>query len=430
MPKFTITIISNDSEWQDRNLSRFVCLYYFLGLINVALKTSFKLSDTSWNITSLLFTGMLSVLFLSCLNSMLQKKFTLFISIEIIMVIIYGMSFLQRNAANDMLFSSGVTSTMIAIPIGVAVVSVNDKRIIYSYLLKYSYIALLVSFVYLTTSSATSESSYSMSFATYILIFVIIQWNELLSRANRKMLTIVSAIYGLIFLFLYGNRGALLSVIFFIALKMLKCNRGGKNRIYVLMIVIVGTIISYNFEKIIFSISNVLDASGRSSYSVTRLIEGSFFESTSRRQLISYYWELIKEKPLSGWGVNGGIISEGLGPHNIVIEALLYFGFIIGGILVVFYIMSVLKVVFAKAKQGIEYDLLLIYTAAIIMKFISSGQFLTTPNLFVFIFLCWSRKSDNYRNCSKILDYRQNDERLAAQADRCDKDDNYLTNSN
>lgn len=409
MSKLVIIISSNDLEWRDRALSRFVCLYYFFGLLNVALKTSFNLSDIYWNITSLLFEGILIVLLASCLNAMFQKNLNLFILIESIVIIIYIMSFLQGNATNDMLLSRGITSTMIAIPIGIAVVSVSDKKIIYSYLLKYSYIAMFISVIYLTTSVATSNSSYNMSFATYILIFVIIQWNELLSGNKRNPLTVVLAIYGLVFMLLYGNRGALISVVFFIVLKLCKCYNE-KKYIYASIIVAIGFIIAYNYERLISFIAQLLDENGRSSYSITRLVEGSFFESTAREQLISYYWELIKDKPLTGWGVYGGFIGEGLGPHNIVIELLLAFGIIIGGILAAFYIISFVKVVFTKSKQGTGYDLLLMYTAAIIMKFISSGQFLSTPNLFVFVFLCWG---SNYENSGGHIKMMKNDRRLS-----------------
>ena len=104
--------------------------------------------------------------------------------------------------------------------------------------------------------------------------------------------------------------------------------------------------------------------------------------------IFKYYLDLAIQKPILGWGVLGGWIGKGSGPHNMLIEILLAFGGILGGIIIVSLLLSQLRVFFVKDKS--TKDLILIYMSICIVLYFVSGNFLQKSDFFIFVGLIFN----------------------------------------
>ena len=142
------------------------------------------------------------------------------------------------------------------------------------------------------------------------------------------------------------------------------------------------------YKEIINSINIFLFEHGIYSRTLYLLINNRLLQSSGRDVLFNYYWELAMEKPLLGWGLVGGWIKEGSGPHNMLIEFFLAFGIVGGALISIVIIVIVARSLFMQ--RGILGDLLLIYTAINIVMFFVSGDFLSKPNLFILVALYFS----------------------------------------
>ncbi|MDD6647450.1 MAG: O-antigen ligase family protein [Firmicutes bacterium] len=379
------------ADKKDKKLAIFVCFYSLAGMINIAIKVSLNVSPTIWVLTSRVFQLLLMILLLDCISTLLKRKGIGFIFMEILFIIAYCFSFLLGNADSSLLASDLFESTCVVLPVAFATIATLNRQILYNCMVKTGYIALVLSFFFWVFSAGTSSAeSYSMGFAGYILVFILVQWNEFLTADTRKKMIVhgVCSVYGMIFIVLYANRASLICIMFFIVIRLLKTTvLTPKTFIRTSTLSIVMLVIAINYKTLVIYVFNKLAQTGKASYSITSMLNGEFFKSNERLDLFQYYWDLIKQKPIIGWGIDGGFLGEGNGPHNVLLELLLAFGFFVGGAIVLFLIFAFIQVCISKTCPTVDYDLLLIYASSIIMKFVSSGAFFRSVNLIVFLLL-------------------------------------------
>ena len=122
--------------------------------------------------------------------------------------------------------------------------------------------------------------------------------------------------------------------------------------------------------------------SGIHSYALQRLINGQITETAGRDALWKYYTGLIQQRPIFGYGLQGGWLGPGNGPHNMLLEYILAFGIIVGGIVSAYSIYLLLFSVFKRnGKSG---DLILILAFYNFTMYLVSGNWLEKPLFFLF----------------------------------------------
>ena len=373
----------------DMKLCTAIAIYFLVNTVNVAIKTAFPTMPQG--IWDLMRYGVIAILFVFLLRSIgivFKRTGMRFVLFEGLFWLLYMISYVQGNANNAFLVSNAVQTLGICVPIALCVIAINDKAILYRTLLRYSYVILTVSLVAIV--SLGRERTYSMSLASYVLVFVLLQYNEFC--VNRKPINLAFAIYGIAFIFVFGNRAALLCIGFFSVLRLFGNNMlSVKNMIFTLLFIIAFVVGFMNFDRIVQTAYATLQSSGRSSYLVNSLVNGTFFQSASRTDMLfPYYWGLIQQKPLFGWGVYGGYISEGMGPHNIILEFLLAFGWIVGTAMIIWFLCSLIKTVLHSRTQSKKDMLLMIFCASCFYMFISGGEWLIQPKWFIYMSLCWA----------------------------------------
>ena len=188
----------------------------------------------------------------------------------------------------------------------------------------------MLSFVSLILLNKRVDGEYNMAISYALLLPTLFQINEFY-RSWRPINLVITCI-AVVAILLYGARGPLICIA---TMFMLKIIFDGKNIIrkaisFILIFVIISLIIMYS-NQIGKLLLDLLASHNIYSRTIYTLVYGDITKSHGRDVLFKYYWKLIQEKPFIGWGVLGGWIRDGLGPHNMLLEYLLAFGYFVGG---------------------------------------------------------------------------------------------------
>lgn len=376
----------------DKLLSTFIALTLLLTVVNITIKVTFPLSENMWRVISISFKGVLLLMFLRIIPVLFKRVFFFFLTWGIFFGALFLITYLRGTANQEVLTVFAAETILQSVTYMSCVYAIRDRRIFYNTMLKYSYYILAVSLVSLL--SLGTSSSYQGSLTVYMAIAVLFQANELFKKKLFVNIFIM-CFFSSIVLF-YGSRRALFIIVFFIGVRLLKHIKISVTSFMKIVVLIVAlTIMALNFDSIIHFISGEFDSSNKSSYIIRRLQSGGFFENSARHEIWNYYWGLIVEKPLLGWGMAGGIVSTGHHTHNAFLEFFLAFGIIGGGVLSVLLVISSIKTLLMKEKNGIDFELSLIYNAIIINSFFVSGKILQNYYAFIFLILCWTRSKVN-----------------------------------
>lgn len=370
----------------DKQISYSIVSYYIFQILNLAIKTILPISTNLYSEISMIFGIMIIMFFCISILHVLKKSLIPFFLAEILWISIFTISYLMNNIYEpSILFNDIIWTIFICIPLGIYAYSIEDKEVFYNVFLKGSFImAGVLSLMFFHNSK---DSAYSMSFSYALLVPTLFHINEWLRNKKLRYLLIFVLEIGAIIV--YGSRGAMLSVAFFFIIKIFLGEMSLIKKIStVLGILFVVFVFLYNFDKIGSIILENLAKKGYYSRSLSLLFAGKIDHDSGRLQLFSYYFDLIYQKPFMGWGILGGWINSGLGPHNMIIEILLAFGVILGGMISLSLLILQFRVFFVKSKSC--RDLIAIYMSICVVLFMVSGNFHTNPNFFIFIGLVLS----------------------------------------
>lgn len=400
--KFTF---SESNEKIDRRISGFVVAYYVVEALNMAIKSALPVSDQLWSAMSNGFIAMLAILMLFSIRPVLRRAHKSFFLVELFMTVLFLISFLQGNAQRSLLMQTAFETLFVSVPIAFYVVTVKDKQIFYDAVLKVSYF-LIPMLVFVFFMNRHRPHYYQMSVSYALLLPGLFQLNEFIKK--RSFLNLLFSITAVLSITLYGARGPLLSVGgLLIMIYLLGSSSTAKKIIIGALGFASLAIILLYWEPLTLGLTKFLESRGIYSRTLYALLRGSIFELSGRDRLWAHYLELARSKPFFGWGINGGYIAAGSGPHNMLVGYLLAFGYIGGGILGILSIGSMLRVFFIR--RSVLQELMMIYCARNIGLFFVSGGFLTNVNWLIFVGLVLS----SFKNSSKMLFTDEHNKRRA-----------------
>lgn len=401
-------------EVEEKHLSYALVGYFTAIAANSSLKTAFGLEDSgAGTLISIITFGTMALLIIRALLIVLKRKSSLFL----LMYVLFGVIFLLSIIIN--IFDNRPINLIISynlfwnfglwIPLGCIAASIKDVGVLYKTFVNFSF---LISFFLLLTffknSGTTTESGsekYDMSFGFAMALPTLIHFNEF---KNRKILILL--LLGIIefgSMVLYGNRGALLPVLFYFAISFFHSNVKSHYRILSLFLVVLfGVLLFVFFDSIIaWLISFMSDHSIEHSRTLNMLIEDNLSDESGRDLLRTISFDMIQEKPIFGWGFGGeyyeiayrysgvmsGHIDQSFNSHNGILQNLVNFG-IVGGLISSFYCVRPLFGL-RKMKSCVLYDIYLILGAvAIVPRLISATGFFINPDAAMILCLYYSKK--------------------------------------
>lgn len=364
----------------DIQISYFIISYYYVQMLNLFVKTVLPIPEIYYSKISIMFGIILIIFFAKSIWKVLRRSAIPFVVTETLFLGVFFISLLMGNAEKSLLINSLVWTLIICIPLGIYVYSIKNTKIFYDLFIKHSITMTIICLLMLFFSS--KDSQYSISFSYALLVPSIFHLNEWFNY-KRKMFLILF-ITEMVGILMYGSRGPLISIICFLLIRFIISEKNIIKKSFIsLTAVITVMALYYNLEKIGLIILRFLEKKGYYSRTLIILFTNRITYDSGRFDLFNYYLKLVAEKPIVGWGVFGGWLNKSLGPHNIIIEIMLAFGVVIGGLIIILLLFSQLRVFYVNDKS--TKDLILIYMSICIVLYFISGNFLEKPDFFIFV---------------------------------------------
>lgn len=382
-------------EKYEKRVVLFISTYFFIFNLNLLVKLIIG-NFAGWNYISMGALGVLLILMLIYMPSNIKQ---LLVACEILIGIMFLFSFLFGNY-NSSFGSILFNVCAVYIPLAVGLYSLND----YSALLKRMYILAWPSQVILiyTLMNVVTLNNYSMSGGYALLLQLLIVTDHFVS--SRKWYDLAASFVDLIIIFSFASRGPLICFGVFILLKVLFSYDVSKNKktikIFLTALILIAIVAFYN--EIINLLITLMSYLGFRSRTLSMLLNNNISDLSGRRGITNYFIQLIHEKPILGWGLGGGWKNGQDYPHNLFVEMVVSYGYILGIVfsvaIVIIFIKAILK------KDSFQRRLAHILFAYCIALLISSS-YLLTPHFFLCLAvgMKMSRESTNANNEEVIV---------------------------
>jgi len=382
------TVINDIYKIEERICLPVAC-YYIVNTLNLSIKNAIPMSNNTWNALSNVFMLIIASMLLYAIIPVLRRSLYQFIIVEAVFGILYCISYFQGTPI-ELLIEMSLWTFAVSIPLSIYVYSVRCHPVLYFTLLKWSVPIIII--LFLTGFLFVSyDAEYNMAMSYAMLPFTLIQINEVYRTGHKLNWLLAGA--GVLAILIFGARGPLIGIMTMLIYKTLDYKEQSKRNITTkvfILFVSIATVV-YVFYKS-NDITNILANHGIYSRTLNAIARGTILNASGRDQLVNYYWNLAMEKPFTGWGLLGGWTKIGSGPHNMLIELILAFGFIIGGTLSMIMIYLFIRPI--NLRKGVLKDLTIIYAATNINMLFVGGNILMKPNLFIFIALLFSINKD------------------------------------
>ncbi len=327
------------------------------------------------------------------LLSVARKKAAYGLMAELVVLSLYAVSYVLGYADKSVLGYYFFWTFMVCVPIGMSVLCMNDwdRLMLLLYRIAKPMIGVLCGIIFLRfIVLKTSISQYDQSLSYAVVFWCIILCNAVIEK--MKLVDLFFLLLGLGFNLLWGSRGTYLCFAIFIVLKTVLDVDAKRRKILIFLgIILFLAIITFFLVVDSFKMNSDELINFRSLYLI---MNGDLFRSDSRMALYFYYAGLVLQKPFLGWGVTGGWIDSGLGPHNFFLEILLSFGIMIGMAIFVIVLYTIVGIV--KSSEKSEKTLFIIYFSNA-FSLIVSGTFLQNISFYICLFLVVSHISRRRR---------------------------------
>lgn len=232
---------------------------------------------------------------------------------------------------------------------------------------------------FLVIFSKASDDSYNMGFSYYMLLPLLLFWDDFISR--KHWLSLIKTVSLFTLILIYGNRGAILCFILYVVVRSILDN---KKPALSILTAIASIVVYLNFKVIVGELYHKLSSYGI--YSRTLMLLSTDMKHSSGRDVIKERaWSLINEHPLLGHGIVSDRTFIGTYPHNIILELFVDYGIILGTIVFLIICYIILKKL-KEQKNNLHRYLLWICVGFVPLLF--SETYLKNIPFFLLIGLC------------------------------------------
>lgn len=222
-----------------------------------------------------------------------------------------------------------------------------------------------------------------MNFAYAMCIMVC----SLIAMSEKRDLLFITV--GFFCLFIAGTRGPLVCTLAAMVLKVLLLRKGRKTFAYVTIGVIAIILVQTNILTMLLNLlGNFLSSIGITDLRIIDLYnKGNMADTSGRSDLQSIVIEAISQRPFRGYGVGyDRMLLDGSYVHNIILETVVTFGVLFGGLFIIGLILVIVRAFFSK-DDSLRIIAFIFFTA-IIVKLLFSVSFLTCREFSIFLGLC------------------------------------------
>lgn len=366
-----------------------IALYYAMTVLNRVRVSLLQGSTALAMVTRLGTYGLILFILLGLMGNL--RRFLAFVVLEGGVAIIFLLSVVMGNIKDTDWQSVYKLVSTTYIPLAMGAYYITDRKMLMKFIYNIALTSVPVLVVVTVLSYENWDNSYDMSLG-YVMVFSVL---ILLAQftIDFKIYNIALAGFLSTFILFVGSRGPFICIIAFILINFFLSKRyRKKNKIAIIILMSISAgILWINFNKILMFFYKISTDMGFDSRSIFLLLQGEAVSHDSGRNVLQkHYIELIHRKPVLGYGVMGEWISDGLYPHNIILEFLLAFGYPVG---VSFLIVLLFIIVRAVRKKSDKYNnaLIVLFVSYCTYLFVS-GTYLKVWQFFVCIAICLPNK--------------------------------------
>lgn len=244
----------------------------------------------------------------------------------------------------EILISLSFPFFFISIPAVIYTLSLRDYKIFLNIFRKTAKGVFVIGVVFslFIFSGNSNNSLYSMSFSYYMLLPGLLFIGDFIEK--YKISSLMYSLITIIIIVALGARGPLLCILVFIFFKMTHLNTKNirKDILFKLSSLSLIFLLTIQFDNIIHWLSLFLGKYGIYSRTLFLLQQGEV-ELSGRDNISNQIMSNVMESPLVGIGVGGDRLLTGTYSHNLFVEILSGWGFIIGGITIIGIILLIIR---------------------------------------------------------------------------------------
>lgn len=231
------------------------------------------------------------------------------------------------------------------------------------------------------TEWLTNKMPFSYMFLSPVLLEI---WN-IKRKFNIKGLILI--VISIMIMIIFGSRGPILSLVVYFILLFFTFHNVKEKFIKITLLFVLVLVLFSNYYEILDYIYNVGLKFGVESKVLSLLFQENIFFDNGRNLIYEKTWGLILESPILGKGMFADrYYFKGQYTHNIFLEILLNYGFIIGIIFIILLIYIIIKSFYSQSKTYKE--LIIFFISIGFIPLLVSGSFWVQKEFFALITLC------------------------------------------
>lgn len=276
------------------------------------------------------------------------------------------------------------------IPTVLIVSTISNWERLYSALRTSSIIVICCALVYLPTVVANKMDADYMNYSYQIMFSIVFM--VFLSFDKRNLFDIFIALIGIFCVVANGARGTIIGIMIGLIIFILSSRRFRFN--YNLMISLTAFVIISFFSEFIAIFEKVYSYFGISSRTLSYLNQDIIFESSGRDVFAIESMSVLSDNLFDGVGMFGDrVFLKGFYSHNVLIEIMVNYGIVLGGVIICTIIWYMLTVIQSPNKDHLNFICLVTICSSGFMKLMLSSSYNMEPMFFVMIVLCIKARS-------------------------------------
>lgn len=312
------------------------------------------------------------------------KDIVLYLLFLIVFLIEY-VCFPRNDTVLDKLF---ITSLIQAVPFlffGLIINIEEVETVLYKVSVASLFVQLFYFWAFLRMIGYTSGDNLTgdQIVAAYMTLphFLVVLWQTF---KKPNIFNVVLSVLGIVLMLSFSNRGSMVAIAFFVLMYVLFVDRGSlKFKIGVSVFIVLVIVF---FEPIVNALYTFTSNIGMSVGIFDRLFEGELDDSNGRSEIWSQLWPRLGDS-VFGLGIGADRVIVGTYSHNMVVEVLLSFGIVFGGIILVILFCLIIGAFLNASSKAVRAFILILFSSSI-MKLMFSGSFIVEPYLYLLIGYC------------------------------------------
>lgn len=377
----------------DASVARLYSILLVLHMTNNSVKQVLSIAPEAGGSISMLIGVIFVCFFIREVKNFNPSLFVRLAAWETVFLILYVISVLRYPDAQSAIMGRGVWTMAFCVPLACLAYGMRDTSRFFSKPMTIAAFVMFFEGVYVFWHNGilglVGDAEYNMSFGYMLLLPTLyFIWH---SYSNKWFA--LPAVVLLLLILLYASRGPLLFVALFVFLSFVGRQRGTNKILILFGAVIFCGILYLAFDSIVSMLVDLADQLGIQSRTLNKMLQGEeALTNLSGRDII---WreteENIMRKPLLGWGVAGELSYMVSYPHHIILEMLLHYGLIAGGIIVLVVFGNILKGLIATKLRN---PVILMFFCAGLCRLFLSGSYLMEPQFWILVALCLRHRQD------------------------------------